>query len=74
MLNVKFSPRRMLNRKEAAEYCGLPASRFPANCAVAPVLMPHGSLLYDTQDLDAWLDAIKIGSSASDDEILGQLT
>ncbi|MDF8353211.1 hypothetical protein [Ensifer adhaerens] len=72
-LNLKVSPRRMLSLKEAAEYCGLTAKRFPAECRVLPVAMPSGIRLYDMRDLDGWLDALKDGGVDSDDEILGKL-
>lgn len=71
-LNIKVAPRRMLNSKEAAEYCGLPSKRFPIACQVAPVCMPDGAKLYDMRDLDRWIDALKDGAT-SDDDIIGKL-
>lgn len=72
-LNIKVSPRRMLQLKEAAEYCGIPFKRFPVECTVIPVAMPSGEKRYDMQDLDMWIDSLKSGTSSDDDAILGRL-
>ncbi|MDW9772744.1 hypothetical protein GOA89_13060 [Sinorhizobium meliloti] len=72
-LNLKVSPRRMLSLKEAADYCGLTAKRFPTECRVAPIAMPSGVRLYDMRDLDGWLDALKAGGADTDDDIIGKL-
>ncbi len=72
-LNIKVSPRRMLRPNEAAEYCGIPLKRFPAECAVVPVAMPNGVKLYDIQDLDAWIDTLKSGDHSDDDVVLARL-
>lgn len=71
-LNLKVTPRRMLPAKEAADYCGIPAKRFPHECSVAPVAMPGGTKLYDMQDLDAWIDSLKSGGDI-DADIVGRL-
>jgi hypothetical protein len=71
-LNIKVSPRRMLTAREAAEYCGLPAKKFPAVCRVAPVALPGDELRYDMRDLDDWLDGLK-GGAPNDDDIIGKL-
>lgn len=72
-LNIKVSPRRMLRTNEAADYCGISLKRFPMECTVVPVAMPNGVKLYDIQDLDAWIDSLKCGSSADDDSLLERL-
>lgn len=72
-LNIKVSPRRMLDAREAAEYCGITAKRFPVSCNVTPIAMPSGELRFDIRDLDAWLDGLKGGNVAADDDILGKL-
>ncbi|WP_292674990.1 hypothetical protein [Mesorhizobium sp.] len=72
-LNIKVSPRRMLGAREAAEYCGIAAKRFPVECAVTPVAMPSGVKLYDMRDLDAWIDSLKSGDATGDDELIGKL-
>ncbi|MER8581734.1 hypothetical protein NKG95_24095 [Mesorhizobium sp. M1423] len=63
----------MLPAKEAADYCGIPAKRFPSECRVPPVEMPSGAKLYDMRDLDAWIDTLKSGDPSGDDELLGKL-
>jgi hypothetical protein len=72
-ITLKSPPRRMLKKDEAAIYCGIPASRFIATCACQPVAMPNGSLMYDIQDLDAWLDNLKANAPDSNDDILQRL-
>ena len=64
--------RRMLNRQEAADYCGIPASRFVAVCNVPVVMLSDKDKRYDINDLDAWLDGLK-GLSLDDDSILAKL-
>lgn len=68
-LNVRMTPRRMLTEREAAEYCGMTIKRFPAS-RVQPVAMPDGSHRYDMKDLDAFIDNLKGGAEAGDDEFL----
>ncbi|MER9712855.1 hypothetical protein [Mesorhizobium sp. M0220] len=70
-LNLRVAPRRMLSEREAAAYCGIPAKRIAA--AVPPIVMPGGAKLYDMHDCDAWLDGLKGGDVAADDDILGKL-
>jgi hypothetical protein len=72
-LNINVQPRRMLSAREAATYCGLPVKRLAVDCAVAPVVMPNGKQLYDKSDLDGWIDRLKGGTIAADDDILGKL-
>ena len=72
-LNIKVSPRRMLSAREAAIYCGLSPKHFAIDCSVSPVQMPRGSKMYDTRDLDNWLDGLKNEFPNSDDEIVGRL-
>ena len=72
-LNIKVSPRRMLSAREAAIYCGLSPKHFPVDCTVCPVQMPRGAKMYDTRDLDNWLDGLKFETSTTDDEIIGRL-
>lgn len=70
-LNLKVLPRRMLSEREAAAYCGIPAKRLAIS--VQPVVMPGGAKLYDMHDCDAWLDGLKGGGIAADDDIIGKL-
>lgn len=64
--------RRMLPLKEAAFYVGIPAVRFPAECEVRPVAMPHGKKLYDVRDLDDWIDRVK-GANLDEDSMIARL-
>lgn len=73
ILNIKMIQPRMLSLKQAAEYLGVNAKRFPVICSVAPTLMPGDVKLYDRIDLDKWVDQIKAGSAESDDEIIRKL-
>ena len=72
-LNIKVSPRRMLNSREAAGYCGLSARRFPLECGIPPVQMPGGVKVYDIRDLDIWIDGLKDGTPNDDEAIIGRL-
>lgn len=72
-LTLKVTPRRMLQPREAADYCGIPTKRFVVECTVSPVAMPHGAKLYDMQDLDTWIDSLKTGQACSDDDLIRQL-
>lgn len=66
--------RRMLTKREAAIYCGVPINRFPAAVSVPPISMPHGKMLYDIKDLDNWLDRLKTGApNDADEDILSKL-
>lgn len=72
-LDVRMTPRRMVNAREAAEYTGLTAGIFKAACPVAPIEMAHGRQLYDLRDLDRWIDTLKAGASDDDDALLSRL-
>ena len=72
-LYIRVAPRRMLTIKEAADYCGLKARRFPIDCGVTPVAMPSGEQFYDMHDLDNYIDALKKGAPAGDDDIIAKL-
>ncbi len=72
-LNIKVAPRRMLSAREAADYCGLPAKHFRHDCPVSPMEMPRKKLLFDIKDLDFWIDGMKNGISADQDEIVNRL-
>jgi len=73
VVQLKFTPKRMLTKTEAARHCGRSVKRFMAECPVSPVKFPNGDLLYDVRDLDAWIDDVKRGSSGSADDIVGRL-
>lgn len=73
MLNIRVIQPRMLSLKMAADYLGIPQKRFPVTCPVTPVAMPGDVKLYDVRDLDKWLDELKGGADAADDDIIGKL-
>jgi len=72
-LRLQIPPRRMLNQRDAAEYCGIPTKRFPIVCPVPPLTMPGGEARYDMLDLDDWIDCLKQGHNKSADEYLERL-
>jgi hypothetical protein len=65
-LQVRLVPKRMLDKKEAAAYCGLTPKRFDVECPVQPVRYANGELRWDVRELDAWLDGLKAGSVNDD--------
>ncbi|WP_312946311.1 hypothetical protein [Agrobacterium sp.] len=73
MLNIRVVKPRMLTPKMAAEYVGISQKRFPVTCPVAPIAMPGDVKLYDVHDLDKWIDDLKGGQVAADDDIIGRL-
>ena len=73
IVTINAPPRRMLTAKEAAIYCGVPATKFQALCSCSPIKMPSGQNIYDIKDLDAWLDSLKTNAPDSDDAIVGRL-
>ena len=66
-LQITVIPKRMLTEKEAAHHCGRPVTRFKAECPVGPVRFPNGDLRYDVQDIDVWLNSLKVGADTGDD-------
>ncbi len=58
---------RLLSRRQAAEYCGMPIARFEAACPVAPVSLGEGKSMerYDVRALDAWIDTLGTEPSRS---------
>jgi hypothetical protein len=51
---------RLLNRKQAASYCGVSTPTFSATCPVAPVTLGDGIRLerFDIRLLDKWIDTL----------------
>ena len=73
-LQIRVVPKRMLDRKEAAAHCGRSLKRFAVECPVQPIRFPNGDLRYDVNDLNAWIDSLKLGSVEGDaDAIIGRL-
>lgn len=59
-------PARLLNRRDAAAYCGLPVRNFAKNIRIRPIrLGPHE--LWDRAELDRWIDAMKGGERKTED-------
>jgi hypothetical protein len=74
VVQLKFIPKRMLTKAEAAHHCGRPNKRFQIECPVKPVQFANGDLRYDVRDLDAWLDDLKRGTIINDtDDIVMRL-
>jgi hypothetical protein len=67
---IKVTPKRMLDEKEAARHCGLTQKQFKSNCPVRPVRYADGTIRYDVRDLDAWLDSLKAGADNDDDNVI----
>ena len=73
-LNLTVLHKRMLNKTEAAEYCGRPVKRFEIECPVRAIRFPNGDSRWDVRDLDAWIDRLKVGHFDRDsDVIVGKL-
>jgi hypothetical protein len=61
---------RMLDKGQAAAYCGMCPAMFDALCPVGPVEYKPGMKRFDRVALDAWLDGLStspatVGSLAS---------
>jgi hypothetical protein len=70
---LAFVPKRMMKKAEAAHYCGRSIKGFEVECPVAPVRFANGQTRYDVNDLDAWLDQLRSGTSAEAEDIVGRL-
>lgn len=58
-------PRRLLNGKEAASYCGVSPSTFTRVCDVRPVMLGRDNeslRRFDIRDLDAWIESKKVAN------------
>lgn len=59
------NPRRLLNGKEAASYCGVSPSTFARVCDVRPVMLGRNNeslRRFDIHDLDAWIESKKVAN------------
>ena len=72
-LNLRVSPRRIISRREAAEYCGVPVKRLIADTGVKPVIMPHGEEMFDILDLDVCIEGLKAAQPTNHDDIVERL-
>lgn len=68
IVNLRLAPRRMLNKRDATGYVGVPVEQ----TSVRPVEMPNGKRLWDIRDLDRYLDELRSGDG-DDDHILRRL-
>ena len=68
---VDISP-RLLNKTQAATYCGVCLATFSQACPVEPVLLLDRVPRYDIRDLDAWIGSLKAASEGRNewDEVL----
>ena len=74
-LQINVLPKRMLTKPEGAHHCGRSLSRFVIECPVTPIKFGNGDLRYDVQDLDRWLDSLKVGAGDHDaDAIVARLS
>jgi hypothetical protein len=60
MARVRTIEPRLLDRSQAAAYCGISLAVFTARCPVGPLAMGQGKRLerYDIRDLDEWIDRL----------------
>ena len=72
-VSISIKQKRLLNKQEAAEYCGMKHKGFESLCHVRPTILPSGKLLYDDLDLDQWIDGLKSQDTQNDDEIIARL-
>ncbi len=60
MARVRAIEPRLLDRSQAAAYCGISLAVFLRRCPVQPLAMGPGTRLerYDIRDLDDWIDRL----------------
>ena len=56
--HAPYLPPRMLDKGQAAAYCGVCVTVFEKVCSVGPVEYKPGLKRYDRLALDAWLDGL----------------
>jgi predicted DNA-binding transcriptional regulator AlpA len=64
------TPRRLLNGKEAAFYCGVSPSTFARVCDVRPVMLGRDNeslRRFDIRDLDEWIESKKVANQNEPD-------
>jgi hypothetical protein len=72
-LQITVVPKRMLTYSEAAHHCGRPVTRFKAECPCSPVRFPNGDQRFDVQDLDTWINSLKVGMNDGAEAIVARL-
>lgn len=66
--NVVYQPIRLLKTGEAAKYCGLALSKFKRECPASPIEFAQNQIRYDVQDLDKWIDGLKLETDENSHE------
>ena len=68
MARVRTIEPRLLDRSQAAAYCGISLAVFTARCPVRPLAMGQGKRLerYDIRDLDEWIDRLGARGASSE--------
>lgn len=61
---------RLLNKKDAAAYCGVSVPTFTEACPPAPLRLADRVLRWDIQTLDKWIDGLAGGGADNADDIL----
>jgi hypothetical protein len=66
MARVRTIEPRLLDRSQAAAYCGISLAVFTVRCPVRPLPMGKGKRLerYDIRDLDEWIDRLGARSAS----------
>jgi hypothetical protein len=74
LVQLNFTPKRMLTKSEAAQHCGRSVRRFKIECPIQPVMFTNGDFRWDVRDLDSWIDGIKASNGDQDaDAIVARL-
>jgi hypothetical protein len=68
------APPRLLNRDDAATYCGMSGPTFASECPVIPIKI-RTRVLYDRLQIDRWIDSLAVNrpQSVSREDLLGRL-
>lgn len=66
---------RLLNKRDAAAYCGLSSATFRMLCPVRPVALGKSKRLerFDVVALDEWIDGLSSDSAASGRDWLAEM-
>jgi hypothetical protein len=66
---------RLLNKEQAAAYCGVGTSTFEAICPVRVIQLGSGVRLhrYDIVSLDKWIDGLSGGETVTADDWLAKM-
>jgi hypothetical protein len=65
---------RLLNKSQAAAYCGMCVSVFDATCPVACVEPKPGLRRWDRLSLDVWIDSLDKSAANDNNELLRMWT